>query len=583
MSSRWLVLMLGGWCWAAHPAIAQTVSPDKLSPPSAKQFAPLPPIQEPPSQESLPEPAAPQPLPPPDELLRPSDVQPLTPDVDGMETLVVQQFEFSGNTVFSDADLAAALMDYTGTPITIDQLYEARSLITQVYVEAGYVTSGAFIPPQQLQGGVVQIEIVEGRLEGIEVRNNDRLDDDYISSRVALGADVPLNVNAILEQLQLLQLDPRIDNLTAELSAGPQFGTSLLSIDVVEADTFNVIGTLDNLRSPSVGEFRQILEINELNVAGDGETLELSYARTSGSNALQGSFEVFLNPRGGTLAFSTGVTVAEVIEEPFDQLNVKSESTFIELTYRQPIIQRLNEELALGLTASRQRTRGFLDISDEFGGEIPLSIGGADEDGVTQIIALRFFQEWLRRSTQDIFAVRSQFSLGLDALDSTVNGDGRPDSRFFAWRGQAQWLRLLEEDTILLVRGDVQLSTDSLVSLEQFGIGGQETLRGYRRDILLGDNGALLSAEARFPIWRVDEVNGLLQVAPFIDLGTVWNVERDDPDPSTLVGIGVGLLWQQDHLRARLDWGIPLVSVDGSEDDTWQESGVYFSIQFGLR
>ncbi|TVQ21694.1 MAG: ShlB/FhaC/HecB family hemolysin secretion/activation protein [Leptolyngbya sp. DLM2.Bin15] len=556
-------------------------SPDSPDSPGASvpvsQVLPAPLFDDPLFDDDLP-----PPLPPPGELLRPIEPDAVEdPGLDSLDRIVVERFEFVGNTALSDAELEEVTRPYTNRPITLDELYEARSVVTQLYLDAGYVTSGAFIPPQPIQAGVVRMELVEGRLEGIEVRNNQRLGDRYISRRIALGADIPLNVNDMLERLQLLQLDPRIQTLTAELSAGPELGTSLLIIDVLEADTFNVIGTLDNRRSPSVGEFRQRIEIRELNVSGAGETLNLSYARTSGSDALEGRFRVFLNPQGGTLEFSTGVGMAEVIERPFNQLQIESESNFVDLTYRQPLFQTLNEELAVGITASRQQTRSILDLPVEVGGPFPLTVGGADENGYTRVVALRLFQEWLRRSSQNVFAVRSQFSLGLDALDATVN-QGRPDSRFLSWRGQGQWLHLFADDALLLVRSDVQLSTDSLLSLEQFGIGGQDTVRGYRRDLLLTDNGALLSAEVRLPVWRRPRVNGLLQVAPFLDVGMGWNVSDPDPDPRTLVGGGVGLLWQQNHLNARLDWGIPFVSIE-ADRNTWQEHGLYFSINVSLR
>jgi hemolysin activation/secretion protein len=118
----------------------------------------------------------------------------------------------------------------------------------------------------------------------------------------------------------------------------------------------------------------------------------------------------------------------------------------------------------------------------------------------------------------------------------------------------------------------------SLVPLEQFSVGGQDTVRGYRQDFLLADNGGLFSTEVRIPVLRVPGIQGVLQVVPFLDVGTGWNNDVPDPNPNTIVGTGVGLLWRQgDYLTIRLDYGIPLVSVDRS-DRTWQESGVYFSI-----
>ena len=172
---------------------------------------------------------------------------------------------------------------------------------------------------------------------------------------------------------------------------------------------------------------------------------------------------------------------------------------------------------------------------------------------------------------------RSQFNLGVGAIDATVNAE-QPDSRFLSWQGQAQWVRLLAPETLLLLRGNVQLSTTSLVPLEQFTLGGLQSVRGYRQDLLLTDNGAFASAEVRLPVLRISDWNAVLQVAPFVDVGSTWNAGREAPDRNSLASVGLGLVWQQsDRFTARLDYGIPLISVSSTER-TWQENGLYFSV-----
>jgi hemolysin activation/secretion protein len=134
---------------------------------------------------------------------------------------------------------------------------------------------------------------------------------------------------------------------------------------------------------------------------------------------------------------------------------------------------------------------------------------------------------------------------------------------------------------VFLVKGDVQLSGDSLVPLEQFGLGGQMTVRGFRQDALLTDSGALLSAEFRLPIARSSKL-GTLQLVPFVDVGTGWNLSSATPSPSTLVGAGLGLLWKAgDRFNARLDWGTALTSLKGDRRSL-QEKGVYFSVNYTL-
>jgi hemolysin activation/secretion protein len=211
----------------------------------------------------------------------------------------------------------------------------------------------------------------------------------------------------------------------------------------------------------------------------------------------------------------------------------------------------------------------------------PLS-PGANEQGETRLSVIRFFQEWTNRGSKEVLALRSQFSLGIGALGATTN-EKPPDSRFFAWRGQAQYLRLLAPDTILLLRSDIQLANEALVPIEQFGLGGIDSVRGYRQDALLTDNGIFASAELRVPIVRVPEWNSILQVTPFVEVGTAWNSSgRANPDLNTLASAGLGLVWRTgDKFTARLDWGIPFVDL-GLSKNTLQENGLYFTFEYKL-
>lgn len=564
-----------------HPpqgATVPTLNPDRIAQTPLPPAEQLPRDQLPPSQQPLPEPEVPSPLPPPSELLDPQP-EPSTPSEEAPEdvpaTIVVERFNVTGSTVFSQAQFDQVTEPFTQRPITLAELFQARTAVTNLYLERGYITSGAYIPPQTLRDGEVEIRVVEGQVEEIRVTGTRRLRPGYIRSRIALATGQPLNRDRLLEALQLLQLDPLIGSLSAELSAGTRPGVSLLDVRVTEADSFSVEALLDNGRSPSVGTDRRQIQVNELNLLGFGDRINAAYTNTDGSNAFDLSYTIPVSPRNATVSFNFSTAESKVIEDPFDVLNIESDSRTYELTFRQPIARSPNQEIALGLTATRRESDVTLDPFST--GRIPFPSPGSD-DGETRITALRFFQEWVKRNTREVIAVRSQFSLGLDLFGSTIN-DNPPDSEFFAWRGQAQWVRLLARDTLLLLRADMQLADQTLVPLEQFGLGGIESVRGYRQDALLTDSGIFLSAEARIPVLRIPQWDGLLQLTPFIEFGTGWNRDdRPDPDPESIASIGLGLRFQvSDRLTARLDWGIPLVDVESS-DNTLQEDGIYFSI-----
>ncbi|HIK26506.1 MAG TPA: ShlB/FhaC/HecB family hemolysin secretion/activation protein [Oscillatoriaceae cyanobacterium M7585_C2015_266] len=546
------------------PLSAQQVDPIRIPNP-----IPLPEPTPPPVPPLLP----PQ-LPPPEELLQPPTTAPKPqeePPLGVPETIRVERFKFEGNTAFSEKELAEVTKAFVGKDLTFAELLQARSAVTKHYIDAGYITSGAFIPPQTLEGETVTIQVVEGELEGIEVKGTNRLRAEYVSSRLARAARKPLNVNRLLEALQVLQLNPLIKNLSAELSAGSRPGSSLLEVTISEADSFDIQLRADNGRTPSVGSFRRQVEVREDNLLGFGDAVSLAFTNTDGSNEWVFNYTVPFNSRNGTVNFSFSRTSSQIIEPPFDQVDIEAKSRNFEVSIRQPLIQTPTQELAVGLTGTRRESDTTL-LNTPF----PLS-PGANELGQTRVTALRFFQEWTQRDSQQVFAARSQFSIGL-GWRATVN-DEPPDSRFFGWRGQVQWLRQLAPDTLLLLRGDMQLATRALLPLEQFGLGGLESVRGYRQDSVLSDNGVFASAELRLPIYRLPRQQGVLQVTPFLDFGTAWNSSgKEAPENNMLLSLGLGLRLQLgERFTARLDYGIPLIHVP-SGDRTWQENGLYFSL-----
>lgn len=178
-----------------------------------------------------------------------------------------------------------------------------------------------------------------------------------------------------------------------------------------------------------------------------------------------------------------------------------------------------------------------------------------------------------------VLAARSQFSVGLNALGATSNDTGT-DGLFFAWLGQFQWVQQLSPRNVLLARINAQLTPSSLLTLERFSIGGVDTVRGYRQNQLVADNGILGSVEVRVPLTSDPRA---LQLVPFFELGTTWNNRGSDPDPATLASLGLGLRWLISYgFSLRLDYGVPLIAVD-NRGDSLQDDGLYFSASFCLR
>jgi len=336
---------------------------------------------------------------------------------------------------------------------------------------------------------------------------------------------------------------------------------------------------VDNGRAPSVGRLRQQVSVSQANLLGLGDRLQLGYNHSEGSNGWDVGYSLPLNPSNGTLSFNYGSNRGEVIEEPFRELGIKSQSQTYEIALRQPLKQTSTEEFALTLRGTHYSSKGvFLEAFND-GDPIPFPARGSDADGRTRVTALRFGQEWLKRSSRDVISLQSEFSLGLNALGATILNEA-PDGRFFSWQGRGFWVHSFAPDTLFAFKTQLQFADRPLVPVEQISLGGIDTVRGYRTSTLLADSGWFASAEAYLPVLRVPKWRGVLQVVPFFDLGQGWNHGQDQPKPDRLMTAGVGLQWKMgDNFRARLDWGVPLINSTTEAGRSLRES-LFFSIVF---
>lgn len=491
--------------------------------------------------------------------------------------LKVRNFLFKGNTVFSNQELEKLLASFIGRQISYSDLAKISDTITDYYVKQGYINSGAYIPvldnqSLKINDAVVTVAIIEGQIETINIVGGDRLH-NYIRARIPQPI---LNNQRLLTALQLLQQDPLIEKISSNLKEGTTPSKAVLTIYVKPQQEFKANTILNNYRSPAVGSFERRLELSNSNLLGLGDSLNVGYRNTNGSNAVIANYFLPINSRNGIISFLYANVSNNIIEEPFTPLDIVSTARLYELSYRQPLLRQASatsaQEFALGITASRLESESSLQNTP-----FPLS-AGADPNGNTRISALRFFQDWSDRSKNSSLSLRSQLSWGLDAFDSTINANA-PDGRFFSWLGEAAFLRSLG-GTSLLVRTRLQLADRPLPALEQFSLGGISTVRGYRQDTFISDNGFLFSAELRIPAWKTDTQE--LQIIPFFDLGTTWNNSFDISNTTgTLTSVGLGIQYRRDRFNARIDWGIPFNETN-SNSKTWQENGVYFSLNYQL-
>jgi hemolysin activation/secretion protein len=496
------------------------------------------------------------------------------------ESVFVREIRIVGNSIFTVKELDAVTAPYLNRELTAEDLEALRVALTFLYVNRGYINSGAILPDQDVAAGVVTYRIVEGELTRIDIVGNRWFWPYYLRSRLRLGAGPPLNVNDLQERLRFLLEDPRIAKLNAALKPGTRPGESVLDVLVEERHPFRLTLEVNNYQSPSVGAERGLVTLEDLNLTGNGDILTVQYGKSEGLDPLLDlRYALPFTPWDTTLSFQYRKNTLEVIDEQFKALEIHSDSEIFTITLRQPVFRSLSHEVALELTGER------LSQTTTLLGE-PFSLQPGARNGEAVVSAIRPAAEWIYRTGNQVIAARSRFSFGIDALGSTVHQEADiPDSEFFVWLGQFQWVRRFRVllDTQLLFRADAQLTHDRLLTLEQIAIGGRYSVRGYRENTLVRDNGVILSAEARVPVVRNRRWTDYLELVPFVDFGKGWNEgPADDKEINSLSSVGIGLRWGVTvpwfvSFRPALEiyWGYPLrrdIKTKGNP----QDDGIHF-------
>lgn len=453
-------------------------------------------------------------------------------------SVMVERIEVEGYTIFSDGEITAIVDAYRGKRLNYAELRNLTQEITDLYVTKGYITSGAFLPEQEIVDGVVNLQVVEGFLERNDISGLKNLQENYVRSFISSAKTSPqptLNVKTLEDDLKLLRQDASIENIKAELVRGTQPHLSVLLLEVEEVNSFETGLSFDNYRSPSIGEFQGTVALGYRNPIGISDRFSAQYSLTEGFDAYSLSYILPFNSQGGGLSLEYRDGDSKIIEI-FEEAGIRAEYDTFSLQYRQPIVYQPEREIAVGIGFAKKNSETFV-FDDE-----PYSFVTGSAQNRSETSVLKFTGDWLKRTQSAVFALNSEINVGLDVFGATF-GENAPDGIFFSWLNQGQWTQALnrERNLLLVTRLITHLTPDSLLPLEQFTLGGAGTVRGYRQNQEIGDNAVVGTIKLYVSLISDRLNNHNLNLVPFFDGGTVWNNSNDEAE--ALASLGIGLNW----------------------------------------
>lgn len=533
------------------------------------------------AQAQPPAPTTPPAESPPDaQISTPSFAEPAPLPSDSLAVLGairVSEIRVEGCTVFTAQELASFTAPYTHRTVTIEDLNELRHTITQAYVERGYVTSGVVLPDQRVADGTVVLQAVEGTLADIEIQGNRRLRNRAITRRVERHVGAPVDIADLQVSLRSLQQDPLVERVNAQLLPGSSLGESYLRLAIAEQPAFEFAVTAANDRSPSVGEDRGTVGLTYRGLVGNGDALTGQFGLTRGVQDSAIAYQVPLGPRDTRLDVLFSDQEADIVEEPFNAINITSRLKTSSVTATHPFVDEPDHSFRGILGFEYKRSESTL-----LG--MPFSFSPGDVNGKAKGSAVSIGAEWTHRRDVQAWAARGVLQVGVDALDATVSATG-PDTEFVTFLGQAQYAHGLQwRNSRFLVRGVVQLAHEPLLAMYKMPVGGRYSVRGYRENQFVRDNGVTASVEYQFPL-IVDETGrprDALKLAAFTDYGVSWDEDSllATSHKARIASAGLGLLWDPTPgFHMDVYWGAAFDEQQNATE-TLQDRGFNYRLSF---
>jgi hemolysin activation/secretion protein len=489
-----------------------------------------------------------------------------------------------------------------GVETTPDRIVEVVLLINRAFVENGYINSGLLLPEQgwPARGATLELQLVAGRVVPLQEGGpaitvnwkegrSRGLSSGYIRARMPAAYLWPLDAAAVERDFRVLADDPAIRTINAQLAPGPFPGQATLSVVVDPQPRFDLYGTLANSRSPSVGGDRAAVGGSVRNALVAGDILGGEYGVTSGLSDGSAYYSAPLPGPGTLVDARAAFDDAAVVDQNLRALNIRSKESSFEVgvsdrVIDSPLTPRPSGE---GWIAARSLTLGLhlehRQSTSTLLGQ-PFSFSPGAVNGRTALDVLRLTADWIERGERQVITASGTVSLG---LDGTASETPTLDRNFTAILVQLNYARRLGDGGLeFRARAAGQAASGLLYSMERFSVGGQDSVRGYRENLLLADSGALGSIELSCPVgaargtctgrsddWRT------VRISAFADAAVVRNQVAPQSNPRSIASVGVALTWVPSSLiSARLTLAQPLVRAATPGSTDLQDRGIAFEI-----
>jgi hemolysin activation/secretion protein len=485
-------------------------------------------------------------LPPPEDDLRPRPPEP-KPALPVSPTLKIRvtQFTFSGNTLYTDAELAEVVQEFVGKELDFEGLNDAATKVRAYHRSRGYFLAQAYLPQQAIRSGSVEIAVIEGRVGHVELlrrpatRLSERLLAGILNAHLKSG-DIITETG--LEKPLLLINDLPTAAVTSEIRPSETVGAADLRVNVDQGvGLLNGFVDFDNQGSRFTGEYRIGFSLNVNNPLEVGDQLTVR-AFTSNDDMNFGRL-AYLIPIGywGTRIGASITKFDYELGKDFQDLNADGDGLVKSVYAFHPLYRTRNTNLIGQLAYEDKRLHDHVEtlgtVEDRFIDSIKAGVVGDFRDGILGGGLNAFSLTYTKGDLRIAPTALSELDQGPTGLKTV--------GHFEKWNYDFKRLNRVTDNISVLLALTGQQASKNLASAEKMSLGGPNGVRAYPVGEATGDSGNQVTGEVRYiiPGFRLLEAD--VTVSAFYDWGQIYINDKpreiDVPNKRSIAGAGFGV------------------------------------------
>ena len=498
------------------------------------------------------------------------------------QSFSVKALKIEGNTLLPESKLMARIAHLIGEGRSLNDLVQGATAIQQAYRKAGYGGVVAFVPEQKLENGDVIIQVVEGKIDKVQISGNDERDEiNILRSLPHLKQGETPVVKNIDRNIQMANENPT-KKIRVALVAGARPGAIDADAKVTDERPLRLLFGVDSAGTPGTGNFRTNVGIQHTNLWNRDHI---------------GTFQFQTSPTEPSRAriYSVGYRI------PF-----YNQFSAIDAFYAHSNVESLTSAAPLGVgpfgftgkgDIAGFRAHRFLPRVGEYDHRVTFgwdwrhfnnncafqgNTGSAACDRIAADVTITPVSlGYVGQKDGPIFwwgintNISGNFGGSSQAIFNTARLDA--DKHYAVWRFFGFTNVNLPAGFGISTRVLAQYSPHALVPGEQFGIGGGGSamggfisVRGYREREIVGDYGASFNIEGLGPDFAKIVNSESLSLRPlgFFDFGWAGNNHQAPCDAQgsscEIAGVGGGIRFAiGKKFSGRLDFGHAL--MDGNQ------------------